>query len=101
MHMCLLVGCALIHVTMCNDCLHGRRLMVEAQQQFDALAQPLCPEQLTAHVLHRLLQHPSIQVKLARCWQWLTLTWHQSTYQATHIHQVTCFASWTCVYGRI
>ncbi|GIL46215.1 hypothetical protein Vafri_3252 [Volvox africanus] len=37
------------------------RLMVEAQQLFDQLAGPLCPEQLTAPILHKVLSYPAIQ----------------------------------------
>ncbi|GIL85872.1 hypothetical protein Vretimale_8934 [Volvox reticuliferus] len=37
------------------------RLMVAAQQLFDQLAGPLCPEQLTAPVLHKVLSYPAIQ----------------------------------------
>ncbi|GLC39509.1 hypothetical protein PLESTB_001809800 [Pleodorina starrii] len=37
------------------------RLMVEAQAHFDQLAGPLCPDQLTAPVLHKVLSYPAIQ----------------------------------------
>lgn len=37
------------------------RLMTTAQQHFDDLAAPLCPQQLHAPVLHTVLQHPAIQ----------------------------------------
>jgi UTP-glucose-1-phosphate uridylyltransferase/galactokinase len=37
------------------------RLMREAQSQFDAHLQPACPSQLTAPVLHALLNNPPIQ----------------------------------------
>jgi UTP-glucose-1-phosphate uridylyltransferase/mevalonate kinase len=36
-------------------------LMNEAQALFDRLAAPLCPEELTAPVLHRVLAHPAVQ----------------------------------------
>ncbi len=36
-------------------------LMVEAQQQFDRLAAPACPEELQAPVLHKVLAHPALQ----------------------------------------
>jgi len=36
-------------------------LMVEAQQFFDRYAIPACPEELTAPVLHRVLNYPAIQ----------------------------------------
>jgi hypothetical protein len=35
-------------------------LMVEAQAEFDARATPLCPEQLAAPLLHRVLAHPPV-----------------------------------------
>jgi len=34
--------------------------MGEAQAEFDARATPLCPEQLTAPLLHRVLAHPPV-----------------------------------------
>ncbi|EFJ40607.1 hypothetical protein VOLCADRAFT_99583 [Volvox carteri f. nagariensis] len=37
------------------------RLMVEAQSLFDQLAGPLCPEQLSAPALHKVLSYPPIQ----------------------------------------
>jgi len=37
------------------------RLMTEAQAAFDKAMQPACPSQLTAPVLHRLLQHAPLQ----------------------------------------
>ncbi len=37
------------------------RLMTEAQTKFDSAMQPACPNQLTAPVLHRLLQHQPLQ----------------------------------------
>jgi hypothetical protein len=39
-----------------------RELMLEAQREFDARAGPLCPEQLAAPVLHKVLSHPAVQV---------------------------------------
>ena len=36
-------------------------LMIEAQQQFDRLAAPACPEELQAPVLHKVLAHPALQ----------------------------------------
>lgn len=36
-------------------------LMTEAQQQFDALAGPACPEQLTAPKLHEVLNHEAVR----------------------------------------
>lgn len=36
-------------------------LMVEAQALFDRYATPVCPEELTAPVLHRVLNHPPLQ----------------------------------------
>ncbi len=36
-------------------------LMTEAQETFDRLAAPACPEELTAPVLHRVLRHPALQ----------------------------------------
>ncbi len=36
-------------------------LMVEAQSNFDQNAMPACPEELTAPVLHRVLEYPSLQ----------------------------------------
>ncbi len=42
----------------------GKRLgslMREAQQYFDQYAAPACPEELTAPVLHRVLEYPSLQ----------------------------------------
>lgn len=36
-------------------------LMVEAQANFNRYATPACPEELTAPVLNRVLQHPSLQ----------------------------------------
>jgi UTP-glucose-1-phosphate uridylyltransferase/mevalonate kinase len=35
-------------------------LLTEAQRLFDRSAAPACPEQLTAPVLHRVLEHPSL-----------------------------------------
>lgn len=35
------------------------RLMVEAQALFDRYAAPVCPEELTAPVLHKVVNHPS------------------------------------------
>ncbi|KAG2487390.1 hypothetical protein HYH03_013959 [Edaphochlamys debaryana] len=43
------------------------RLMVEAQELFDSLAGPLCPEQLTAPVLHKVLSYPAIQDLIWGC----------------------------------
>ncbi|PNW82722.1 hypothetical protein CHLRE_06g291400v5 [Chlamydomonas reinhardtii] len=37
------------------------KLMCEAQSLFDELAGPLCPEQLTAPVLHKVLSYPDLQ----------------------------------------
>ncbi|KAG2443146.1 hypothetical protein HYH02_009557 [Chlamydomonas schloesseri] len=37
------------------------KLMTEAQKLFDELAGPLCPEQLTAPVLHKVLSYPDLQ----------------------------------------
>lgn len=34
--------------------------MAEAQAEFDARAAPLCPEQLNAPLLHRVLAHPPL-----------------------------------------
>lgn len=45
----------------CGDAQAIGRLMVEAQQLFDRCAAPLCPEELTAPVLHRALNHPALQ----------------------------------------
>lgn len=36
-------------------------LMAEAQEAFDRLAAPACPEELTAPVLHQVLRHPPLQ----------------------------------------
>lgn len=36
-------------------------LMMEAQQLFDLYCTPVCPEQLAAPVLHKVLSHPMIQ----------------------------------------
>jgi UTP-glucose-1-phosphate uridylyltransferase/mevalonate kinase len=36
-------------------------LMVEAQKNFDALAGPACPEELTAPKLHQVLSHEAVQ----------------------------------------
>ncbi len=36
-------------------------LMIEAQSNFDQYAMPACPEELTAPVLHRVLEFPSLQ----------------------------------------
>jgi mevalonate kinase len=36
-------------------------LMTQAQEHFDRLAAPACPEELTAPVLHRVLRHPPLQ----------------------------------------
>ncbi len=36
-------------------------LMNEAQREFDARLQPVCPSQLTAPVLHRALAHPALR----------------------------------------
>jgi UTP-glucose-1-phosphate uridylyltransferase/mevalonate kinase len=36
-------------------------LMVEAQELFDRYARPVCPEELTAPVLHKVLSHPPLQ----------------------------------------
>ncbi|KAF5837866.1 ribosomal protein S5 domain 2-type protein [Dunaliella salina] len=36
-------------------------LMCEAQREFDARAGPLCPDQLTAPVLHKVLTYPALQ----------------------------------------
>jgi mevalonate kinase len=36
-------------------------LMVEAQERFDRLAAPACPEELRAPALHRVLGHPAIR----------------------------------------
>lgn len=44
-----------------------RQLMLEAQREFDARAGPMCPEQLTAPVLHRVLAHPPLQVGVPGC----------------------------------
>ncbi|HMD90673.1 MAG TPA: sugar phosphate nucleotidyltransferase [Anaerolineaceae bacterium] len=37
------------------------KLMVEAQSNFDCYATPICPEELTAPVLHNILNYPAIQ----------------------------------------
>ncbi len=37
------------------------RLMVQAQQNFDRYAIPACPEELTAPVLHRVINYPELQ----------------------------------------
>jgi len=37
------------------------RLMVEAQERFDRLAMPACPEELTAPILHRVLAHDGLR----------------------------------------
>ncbi|KAG2428052.1 hypothetical protein HXX76_012035 [Chlamydomonas incerta] len=37
------------------------KLMCEAQRLFDELAGPLCPEQLTAPALHKVLSYPDLQ----------------------------------------
>ena len=37
------------------------KLMVEAQNNFDRFATPICPEELTAPVLHNILNYPAIQ----------------------------------------
>ena len=36
-------------------------LMIEAQSHFDKLAAPACPEELTAPVLHKVLEYPKLQ----------------------------------------
>ncbi len=41
--------------------------MVEAQAEFDARAVPLCPEQLTAPLLHRVLAHPPVAPLVHGC----------------------------------
>jgi mevalonate kinase len=38
-------------------------LMREAQEEFDAAAGAVCPQQLAAPVLHQVLQHPPLQVR--------------------------------------
>lgn len=37
------------------------RLMCTAQEHFDAMAGPLCPQQLTSPKLHAVLRYPAIQ----------------------------------------
>ena len=37
------------------------KLMVEAQDNFDSYATPICPEELTAPALHSVLNYPAIQ----------------------------------------
>lgn len=44
-----------------GDAVAVGRLMTEAQAEFDAHAAPVCPGQLTAPLLHKLLALPSIQ----------------------------------------
>jgi galactokinase len=39
-------------------------LMIEAQDAFDRLAGPACPEELTAPLLHRVLRHRALQAHL-------------------------------------
>lgn len=41
--------------------------MVEAQAEFDARAVPLCPEQLAAPLLHRVLAHPPVAPLVHGC----------------------------------
>lgn len=41
--------------------------MVEAQAEFDARAVPLCPEQLMAPLLHRVLAHPPVAPLVYGC----------------------------------
>ncbi|MBE0695544.1 MAG: GHMP kinase, partial [Anaerolineaceae bacterium] len=36
-------------------------IMVEAQEHFDRFASPVCPEELTAPVLHKVLKHQPLQ----------------------------------------
>jgi UTP-glucose-1-phosphate uridylyltransferase/mevalonate kinase len=36
-------------------------LMIESQKEFDTYASPVCPEELTAPVLHSVINHPSLQ----------------------------------------
>ena len=49
------------------------QLMVEAQDNFDRYATPICPEELTAPVLHNVLNYPAIKSSyLGRQRGWLT-----------------------------
>jgi UTP-glucose-1-phosphate uridylyltransferase/mevalonate kinase len=43
------------------------RLMVESQKNFDLYATPMCPEELTAPVLHKILSYPPIQSRIYGC----------------------------------
>ena len=36
-------------------------LMTQAQDVFDQAGRPVCPSQLTAPLLHSVLQHPALQ----------------------------------------
>ncbi len=42
-------------------------IMVEAQKIFDDYATPVCPEELTAPVLHNVLRHPPLQQHIWGC----------------------------------
>jgi UTP-glucose-1-phosphate uridylyltransferase len=44
-----------------GDAMRIGQLMTEAQDQFDRHLQPACPTQLTAPVLHKILNHPALQ----------------------------------------
>lgn len=44
-----------------GDAIEIGRLMTKAQQAFDQYLQPACPSQLTAPVLHKVLNHKSIK----------------------------------------
>lgn len=37
------------------------KLMIEAQNNFDNYAAPVCPEELTAPILHKVLEYPTLQ----------------------------------------
>jgi UTP-glucose-1-phosphate uridylyltransferase len=45
----------------CGDARRLGLLMTEAQKLFDQYATPACPEELTSPVLHKVLNHPTIQ----------------------------------------
>lgn len=47
-----------------GDCASLGALMTEAQAHFDRCAAPLCPAELGAPVLHRVLAHPPLQPRV-------------------------------------
>lgn len=55
------INCRAVEFLKSGDAAALGELMREAQQQFDSKAGPVCPEQLTAPALHRVLVHPPVQ----------------------------------------